>query len=159
MDQRIGWTAYSPSTPIQHMCIDHGRSDVSVPQGTGNRDRLLFVSHCVNQTREATARVCQGTSLTLPKERGPTEVQPRRKAEIISGWNGELGNFLTLPALPRRDAAFHQGRATKGPHWGMGGVSTAGLFAMTGPAASRSWNGGRHRRCRSQSHLFYGLFC
>ncbi len=37
------------------------------------------------------------------------------------GWRGERG------ALPR---------GTEGPHWGMGGVSTVGLFAATGPAKS-----------------------
>lgn len=61
-----------------------------------------------------------GLLADVAEEREPTEVQSRRKAGNISGWHGELG------APPG---------ATKGTHWGMGGVSTAGLFAVTGPAA------------------------
>ena len=56
------------------------------------------------------------------------------------------GTFLTpirkyFPAeaspvqrVARRTGA--QARGTEGPHWGMGGVSTPGLFAGTGPARS-----------------------
>ncbi|MGQ0695141.1 MAG: hypothetical protein ACT4OL_06140, partial [Nitrospiraceae bacterium] len=59
-----------------------------------------------------------------------------------SGWRGERGDFLTRPPRPRgstelaevQDAVLLRARATEGSHWGMGEVSTAGLFAATGPA-------------------------
>jgi hypothetical protein len=44
---------------------------------------------------------------------------------FFCGWRGERG------APPR---------GTKGTHWGMGGVSTVGLFAATGPALHRSFD-------------------
>ena len=66
---------------------------------------------------------CQGSALTLPKERGPTETQPRRKAgttEVLRSYAGGAANWVPH-------------RAERGPYTGRG-ASTVGLFAVTGPA-------------------------
>jgi len=56
----------------------------------------------------------------------------------LSGWRGERGDVLTHPPRPRLKAVLHRARATEGPHWGMGGVSTLGLFVATEPGTSLS---------------------
>jgi hypothetical protein len=56
------------------------------------------------------------------------------RSHPLCGWRGERGNQFSpaQPAAPRR--GLHQAHGTEGPHRGMGGVSTVGLFARTGPA-------------------------
>lgn len=60
---------------------------------------------------------------------------------FLCGQRSEQGDCLTLPALPRRDMVLHQASATEGTQWGKGDVSTVGLFAATGLAASQQEQG------------------
>jgi len=51
----------------------------------------------------------------------PSLLAEGEKAGTTCGWHGELGDFITLPTLPRQDTVFHQARGTEGTLWGMGG--------------------------------------
>ncbi len=93
--------------------------------------------------------VTQGSSSlfsTLPLSRCLGASHCARHHPLHCGEQRVPGTFLTpirkyFPAdaspvqrVARRTGA--QARGTEGPHWGMGGVSTPGLFAGTGPAGS-----------------------
>ena len=57
----------------------------------------------------------------------------REVIRSLCGWRGERDVCLTHPPRQHQSAGLRRARATEGPHRGMGGVSTVGLFAATGP--------------------------